>query len=262
MRSAPTVAVTRSDAGTPGCELSARLEEAGIEVVAVPLTRTLPPEDEEPLRDALSRIHTFDWLVVTSARTVEPLRAHLVSGALRDARDHGLRVCAVGPGTARALQASGIEVDVLPGRFRAEGVVDAILERGPIEGRRVLFPRAAQGREVIPDRLGAAGADVETPVAYRTVPDDEAADRLVQLALGGALDAITFTAGSAATTFGGAWSRAGRERLDDGVGIIALGPATADALAAVGLRADAIAEPHTFEGLSEAAHRWLGKGRQ
>lgn len=257
MKTAPTVAVTRSEAGTPGCELSARLEEAGVEVVAVPLTHTVPPEDDVPLVEALARIEVFDWLVVTSARTVEPVWDRLTAGALPSARERGLRVCAVGPGTARALEAAGVEVDVLPARFHAEGVVEAILAAGSVDGRQVLFPRAEGGRDVIPDLLAAAGANVEVPVAYRTVPDEDAADRLVQLTLGGALDALTFTAGSAAAAFGAAWARAGREEIDGRIGVFALGPATADALASVGVRTDVIADPHTFAGLAEAASRWV-----
>jgi uroporphyrinogen III methyltransferase/synthase len=93
-------------------------------------------------------------------------------------RHHGLdlravpretKVAAIGPATAGALEAVGLRVDVVPEEFRAEALIEAIKD-GSLAGRRVLIPRAKVAREVLPEKLREAGAEVVVPAAYETVP--------------------------------------------------------------------------------------------
>ena len=255
------VAVTRSPGTVQPDRLTELLRQAGARPIEAPLTSTLPPTDPRELASAVAALHAFDWLVVTSGRTVTPLcdaleRAGITVDSLRE---NGLRVCAVGPRTGETLSEAGLEPDLIPERFRADGVVDALLGLEDPRRLKVFFPRAQEGRETIPRLLREAGAEVVTAAAYRTLPIPGAGTRLSAQVDAGKIDALTFTAGSAARVFSDAWARrrsdaAGEARarsmsIPTGTKVIALGPATASALKSGGIRVDRIADPHTLEGL-------------
>ena len=106
----------------------------------------------------------YDLLCVTSPNGAERLFDHL-----RDARAlAGVTVAAIGPGTARALRAHGIEPDVVPERAVAEGLVEALAD---VPVRRALIARAAEGRDVLPDALRERGAEVDVVALYETVAE-------------------------------------------------------------------------------------------
>ena len=111
----------------------------------------------------------------------------------------------VGPGTAAAVRAAGIEPDLVPERFVAEGLL-AVFPPGP---GRVLLPQAEAARPVLADGLRAAGWTVDAVVAYRTVPRRCAPD-VLERARGA--DAITFTSGSTVTGYVAAAGVGGRAR--------------------------------------------------
>ena len=93
-------------------------------------------------------------------------RARAASTHLRDARDlAGVRVAAIGPGTARALREHGIEADIVPERVRRRGAGRGARGRRRVE--RVLIARGAEGRDVLPDALRERGAQVDVRRALR-----------------------------------------------------------------------------------------------
>ncbi len=224
-----TVAVTRARAQASA--LAARLRELGAEVVEAPAIRT------RPLDAQLPDLATYDLLCVTS-----PNGAAELFTRLHDARDlAGLRVAAIGPGTARALREHGIEADVVPDRAVAEGLVEALRDV-PVE--RALVVRAAVGRDVLPDALRERGAHVDVVALYETVaePLDEPT-----AAAAAAADYVTFTSASSVRFFLEATSGAkpaGR--------IVSIGPATSQALREHGLEPALEADPHTPDGLIAA----------
>jgi uroporphyrinogen III methyltransferase/synthase len=258
--------VTRS--GGPDCRLTRLLREAGADPLQAPLTQTLPPSRRDALDRELAALFESDWLVVTSARSLPPLVAALGRRGIgaKEIRAHGVEVCAVGPETAKALRSAGFEPTLVPDRFHAEGVVEALTRSGVGPGTRIFFPRAEEGRDVIPTMLSARGAEVRVVAVYRTEPLAEEADRLVRLLAEGRCDAVTFTAASAAAAFAEALDRsAGRRAHGPGSsgrpGVIALGPSTAAALTSRGIPVDRIAAPHTLEALVEAVADWARTAR-
>jgi uroporphyrinogen-III synthase len=197
-----------------------------------------PVDGGDALREAAARVRTYDWVVLTSANSVERL-----FGALHDARSLAdVRVAAIGAGTAAALSARGVVADLVPEGYVGESLVEAFRSLG--QAGRVLLPRAADGRDVVPDGLREMGFEVDVVEAYRTVRPEPSASLLTSVA---SADAVTFTASSTVTGF---LEVAGLERLPSVVACI--GPITAATAQKAGIRVDAVAEEHSIGGLLAA----------
>jgi uroporphyrinogen III methyltransferase/synthase len=233
-----SIVVTRARAQASG--LAARLRELGAEVIESPAIAIEAPADGgAALAAAVADLAAYDWLVLTSPNGVHRTFAHLP-----DARAlAGVRVAAIGPGTADALAGYRIVADLVPERFVAESLLEAFPEP-PAGGGRVLVSRAAVARDVLPDGLRAAGWSVDVVEAYRTVPvaPDEALRDQVASA-----DAITFTSSS---TVDHVVAALGTERLP--ATVVSIGPITSATASGHGLAVTAEADPHTIDGLVDA----------
>ena len=223
-----TIAVTR--ARPQASALATRLRELGASVVEAPAIRI------EPIEARLPDLTGYDLVVLTSPNGVRRLFE-----LVRDARDlAGVRVAAIGPGTAAALRAGGLAADVEPARAVSEGLVEA-LEGTDV--RRVLLVRAEEGRDVLPEALREAGAEVEILPVYRTAAEPlPPTDRDAALAA----DDLVFASGSAARAF---HTAAGTL---DGPRIVSIGPATSDVIRALGHEPGLEAAEHTPDGLIAA----------
>ncbi len=223
--------------------------------VAFPLTRIDPPADPRPLARGARGLLSgeYDVLLLTSARSLPPLvRALDETGAGAGwTRPEGLRVWVVGTATGAAAVAAGLAPDRIPDRFVAEGLLEAAPAWGTLEGTRILFPRAAEGRDILPETLAGAGARVTLVEAYRAVEDPEAGDALVAAARKGQLDVVVLTAGSQARVLGTSLARSSTD-WPAGVKLVAIGPATQVAARSAGLPDPVVADPHTLAGVLEA----------
>jgi uroporphyrinogen III methyltransferase/synthase len=227
------VVVTRARA--QASELSDRLRELGAEVVEVPVIEIVDPGDSS-LADAVARLSTYDWVVVTS-----PNGARRLLDAVPDARAFGAaRLAAIGPGTAEALAAGHLVADLVPERFVAEGLLE-VFPDGP---GRALLARAAEARDVLPDGLRAKGWEVDVVAAYRTVvgtPSPEAVDAARTA------DMVTFTSSSTVRNYVDVLG------LDAVPPVVAcIGPITAATARELGLVVTIEATVHTIDGLVEA----------
>ena len=177
-----------------------QLEAWGAEIIPFPTIETMPSSSTAALDDAIHRASTFDWVVFTSANGVRVFFDRIQAlGA--DVRDwHGAQFAAIGPQTAAALQAYCIRVETIPEEFRAEGVVHALAAAG-VRGKRVLLPRAATAREILPVQLRELGAVVEEIATYTTVLPHAATAELRQMLERGEADLITFTSSSTVHNF-------------------------------------------------------------
>jgi len=221
------VAVTRARA--QASELAGRLRALGAEVVETPAIRIEPLAVELP--------EPPDLLCFTSANGVR-LYFEALDGDARSLA--GTRIAAIGPGTATALREHGIEADVVPERFVAEGLLEA-LDGDPLDGRRVLVARAAEARDTLPDGLRERGAQVEVLALYRTVA--EPLSEAQRGALGRATY-VTFTSSSTVRYF---LSVTGT--LPEGARAVSIGPVTSATLREHGLEPAVEAERHDIEGL-------------
>ena len=170
------------------------LRDRGAVAIELPTIELCDPDNFEPLDRALGRLDQYDWLIFTSANGVERFFQRLESLG-RDARAIGGRVCAIGPATDEELRRHGVRADRTAAEFRAEGLVDALAGE-EVKGRRVLIPRAAVARDLLPKELEARGARVEVVETYRTVAPKIDPARIAEVLE--EADIITFTSSSTA----------------------------------------------------------------
>ncbi len=248
------VVVTRPRA--QASDFMAWLAAQGAEAVAFPAIRIVPPPDPAPLARAAAEARSFDWLVFTSVNGVERFCEALTKAGLDSKALSRARVAAIGPATAAALRQRGMRVDVVPERYVAESVVDALAAAGELRARRVLLPRAAGAREVLPQRLAQLGALVTEVEAYRAVADADAATDLRGRLATGTIDAVTFTSSSTVRSFVEA---VGTEL--GGAAVACIGPVTADTARELGLPVTIVATEHTIPGLENALLQLFGSER-
>jgi uroporphyrinogen III methyltransferase / synthase len=244
------VVVTR--ARTQAGELSRELEALGAEVEEFPTIEIQPPEDFAPLDEAILNLDSFDWIVFTSVNGVEAFVERLEQHGL-DLRavPRRARVAAIGPATARRVEGLGLRVDVTPEEYRAEALIEA-LKGYSLEGKRVLIPRAKVAREILPEKLRKAGAEVVVPPAYETVPSGEGKERLRKLLENGEIDCVTFTASSTVENFVWAFDEPGAGRLLSRSRVACIGPITAETARKHGIGVDVEADEYTIPGLVDA----------
>ena len=258
------VLVTR--AADQSDSLAQLLRERGAQAVELPMIRIEPPLDPAPLTAAVKALRSYQWLLFTSQNGVHAFFAELARQGLDSRSLYGLRIAAIGPSTAQALEPFGVRADVMPDSFRGEALAEVILaEAGQAQGMRdvrVLLPRAAVARDVLPETLRGAGAHVDVVEAYRTYgATDETAQKLSELIDQGELDVVTFTASSTVDHTLAALGVDGAQRLH-GLTLASIGPITTDTATARGLEIHITAEAFTIPGLVAALERHFTSVRQ
>jgi uroporphyrinogen III methyltransferase/synthase len=245
------VLVTRSK--DQAAELVDLLEAQGAEAVEAPLIDIAPPEDFEPLDAACERAGAFDWIVFTSANGATAFMDRLLQGP-RDVRAlAGARLCAVGPGTASRLTRLGLKVDLIPDDHSAADVVAALKGAGSIKGKRVLFPKADIARDVLPEELREAGAEVTEVVAYRTVTaESDAHLGIYRQLLDRRIDAVTFSSASAVRAFVAIYGADQAVDLLNHTIVATIGPVTADAAVRYGITPQVTPATSTIPALVDA----------
>ncbi len=251
-----TVLVTR--AADQAGEFSAQLAANGARILECPTIALVPPASTEALDAAIDDLTGFDWLVFSSANAVTFFFARLQAQGL-DARALGrCRVCAVGPKTAAAIRSHGIEPDLVPADYKAEGVVAAFAAREPA-GQRVLFPRADKAREIIPQGLTALGAEVTAPIAYRNLLPDGLPPEALAALEEGSVDCVTFTASSTVENLASILGAERFARLLAGVVVAAIGPITARTCRKLGLEVAIEPREYTLAALTVAMVEYFSK---
>ncbi|HUT36199.1 MAG TPA: uroporphyrinogen-III C-methyltransferase [Planctomycetota bacterium] len=245
------IVVTRARA--QASELSEQLEALGAEVVEMPAIRIEPPDDWEPLDQAIAELPTFDWVLFTSVNGVDSFFARLALAG-RDARALP-RVAAIGPATSERLTGHGIRPDCQPERFTGAELVAALAAREPLDGRRVLLPRAADVPDTVRKGLEQAGAVVHEVDAYRTVAGGEADEATVARVAAGDVDFVTFTSSSTVRGFAAALGADRLAALPSCIRLVSIGPVTTQAARELGLTIAAEAEAHTIPGLVDALRK-------
>jgi uroporphyrinogen III methyltransferase/synthase len=232
-------------------DLARLIREAGAEPVIAPTIEIHPPPDPAPLAEAVGDLRRFDWVAFTSVNGVSRFFEELRRQKLDARALGGLRVAAIGTGTAASLEVRGIIPDLIPGEFRGEALADALLAASPTPPR-VLLPRALVARDVFPARIRAAGGEVLVAPTYETrSPSPESCESLRVLLRERRVDLIMLTASSTVQNL--------IEILGDeaptllaGLPLASIGPITTAAAEQAGYPVAITASRYTLAGLLDA----------
>ena len=245
-------------------ELVDRLVTLGAEAIEAPMIRIVPPEDLGPLQRAAAEPEQYDVIIFSSGNAVDAFMAVLLNGA-RDVRAlKGPLLCAIGTATAEKLASYGIKVDFVPPEFRAESMVAALAEQRPLDGARVLLPRADIGREILAEQLRDLGAVVTDVVAYRTLLEDTQRDGdpyVYGLLLNGRIDVVTFTSASAVRNFVKVYGRDQAIDLLRSTVVASIGPVTTEAASQLGIPVQIQPSTYTIPALVDAIAAYFHDGK-
>lgn len=236
-------------------EIERLLREQGAEAVCIPSIEVRGlMGDGEAVRGLMGR--EWDWIIFTSSNGVRYFLDQLHAAGLDVRAMGGARLAAIGPGTAKALQALELDVSFVPARFTSEELAKTLPE--PVKGVRILIPRAAGAPDALPRLLGERGAQVTELPVYETVAaaiDGQAVAAMVEE---GRIHAIALTSSSGVKSLAAAVGARALAKAD----LACIGPATAEAVRAVGLEPAVVAEEHTAAGLVRAMVEEMAQRRK
>jgi uroporphyrinogen-III synthase len=226
--------------GKWGDGIAATLRALGATPVIAPMINFASADDGAALANALHELQDgqYDWIVITSATTVDVFVGHRVS------IPSTTRIAAVGETTGAALQLAGYRVDFTPSDNSARGLV-AQWDTSEISGR-VLVPQSDVAEPTLVSGLGGLGIDVQFVSAYRTV-GVPVADAVRADVASGRIGAILVSSGSVARQIAVQLAP-----LPQGTVVACIGPRTAFDARAAGLTVDVIAEERSADSLVAA----------
>ena len=234
------------------------LADAGFEPILFPVIEICPFEENIALDRAIAKLDCYDWVVFTSVNGVEAFFDHIPhpSPLGRWAGGEGVRIAAIGPKTAAALEARSITIDFIPDEYVAEAILPGL---GDLRGRWVLLPRAEIARKALPKAILDAGGVTHEIAVYQTIPVEPDVDGLTALRSG--VDAVTFTSPSTVTNFVEIVHNVGLNPLSlpGNPRIACIGPITQKAAEEAGFVDAFVAEEYTAEGLAKALGDLIGE---
>ena len=243
-------------------ELAEQLAAYGAEPVEAATIRIVPPEDWTAVDRAIGSIGSYRWVIFTSVNGVDRFMTRLRAKGL-DARClAGLQVCSIGPRTAQELEKFGVQADVVPADYQAEGLL-AALGGQDLKQARILIPRAEVARELLPDELRARGAHVDVVTVYRTIIPSEDREEWRRQLSDRQIHVVTFTSSSTVRNF--VTMLGGMERvrpLLQSVLVACIGPITARTAEEFGLTVSIMPGENTIPALVDAIGRYYDAGRQ
>ncbi len=253
------IMVTRSRDQASG--LSSLLAREGAEPYEFPTIATVAPTSWKELDSAIRRLSRYDWAIFTSVNGVKCFFNRLVDVG-KDLRDlKGVKIAAIGPATAKAVEDLGIRVDITPQEYRAEGLLKGLGWRR-IRGKRFLLPRALVARDILPEEIVRLGGKIDVVPVYRTIRPRGKREEARKLLREGAIDAVTFTSSSTVSNFMAMFKKGEGVALLENTKVACIGPITADTARRYGVEVDIMASRYTMNGLTEAMSRsFSGEGR-
>jgi uroporphyrinogen III methyltransferase/synthase len=236
-----------------------RLFELGAQPVIMPTIEILPPDRWDVVDRTIEQLSKFDWIVFTSSNGVQALLGRLWDTG-GDARRLGdAKLAAIGEGTAEALAKFHLRADVVPATSRAEALAEVLHPQ--VAGKRVLWPKASRGRDVLASELRSAGADLEELVVYQNVDVEQFDAPTRELLESGELDWIGLSSPSIARALAKLLPITARSRLGQSLHLASISPITTAAATEAGLPISTEATEHTWEGILQSIIRAEGRSR-
>jgi uroporphyrinogen III methyltransferase/synthase len=228
--------------------LARAFEELGAAVVCQPAIEIGPPADFAALDQALAGLASIDWVVFSSVNGVQAMLDRLPILGL-DLRCLGsVKLAAIGPATAGCLREHRLEPDCQPERFQAEDLAAAL--ETDARGKRFLLIRASRGREVLGERLMAAGGHVTQVVAYQSSDVREPFPEIATQMAAGQIHWVTVTSSAIARSLASLFPNDLANAK-----LASISPVTTTTLKELGLRAAVEATEATMPSLVNAIVR-------
>ena len=234
--------------------LSKLLSEHGAQPIELPAIDIQTIANNEELDQAISNLERYHWIVFTSTNGVNAFFKHLYSLKFDSRVLNSLKIGAIGPATAKALETKGIISDYLPEVYTSQGFI-AGLKSYDIAGQRFLLPRADIASKELTEGISQLGAEVHEIAVYRTVPATTAISQAKQMLLSDEIDVITFTSSSTVSNLVAVFN--GEELAVNSAKVACIGPKTADTAARAGLKVDIVAREYTIPGLVAAIDEYF-----
>jgi uroporphyrinogen-III synthase len=225
-------------------EFADKLRAAGFEPIYFPVIEIRPVENNIALKQALSKLGCYEWIVFTSVNAVDVVFNQFPSLNWSG----GIRVAAIGSKTADALKTRNVTPDFVPDEFVAEAILPGL---GDLLGKWVLLPRAEIARKELPEAICNAGGVPHEITVYRTLPAQADHNGLEALRRG--VDVITFTSASTVDNFA-AIARGNNLdplNLSNNPLFACIGPITETAARSAGFQNIIVAKEYTTDGLME-----------
>src|SRR5213594_436505 len=250
------IVITR--ARSQASHFSRAIEDLGGEVVEFPTIEILPPESYESLDTAINEIDSYHWVIFTSVNGVKHFLGRLRHWK-RDIRElRGAKIAAIGPETAKSLESVYLRPDLVPREYQAEGLLQE-LRAEEMRGKRVLLPRAAEARDILPKALREWGAEVDVVEAYRTVAAKGDASWLRVMLQKKKIDVVTFASSGTATRFAALFPNENVGALLTHTVVACIGPITQKTVEEMGIRVDVVPRDYTIPGLTQAIVEYFNR---
>lgn len=244
---------TRQQASVLAEKLDA-LGAAAIEYPTIAIEEN--PDGKRELERALIKIDRFDWIIFCSANGVEIFMRCLRRSGFDSRRLSPVKIAAIGPATRDALTKYGIDADLMPDRYVAEGLLEAL--GGDIAGKSFLIPSTDLARDVLPDGLRRNGAKVEVIEIYRTLVASDHPESIADLME--QVDIVTFTSSSTVDNFVKLLG-VDFEKYRSSIHAASIGPITSNALRSHNIEVVCEASVYTIDGLVDAILKYGNKNR-
>jgi len=179
-------------------DISAILREKGAEVLQIPAIATVPIEDNKKLLRAFRNLKEYQWIAFTSPGGVRIFFEEMEKSGTDIRSLFGLKIAAIGKGTADELKRRGLIADLIPPVYDGETLGEWIAREAE-PGSRILLPRAEIGGRAILEKL--KGFDVEDIPTYRTRACESGILDETMMFESGGIDCAVFTSASGVHAF-------------------------------------------------------------
>lgn len=233
-------------------QLSRELAELGADVLEIPTIKIVPPDDRQPVVEALQGLGEYDWIVFTSPNGVAAFFDYFFK-AFDDVRALGnIRLAAVGPATAAKLKDLHLRVDVMPEEYLTKKVAKALNKFESVENLRFLLARAQVANLELTKEIEDLGGIVDDVAFYKTVPETEDQSGAAARFTEEGADWILFTSSSTVENCHARFDLPKLVARFPQLKLASIGPETTKTIEAVGLKPAFEAQKHTIDGLVQA----------
>ena len=232
------------------------LKAQGAEPISFPTIRIISPRDWVKVDNAIENLTTYDVLIFTSVNGVKFFFQRLKEKGKNIGSLKKLKMVAIGPKTAAAIERRHLRVDIVPKKFQAESVVGALEKKG-ITGKRFLLPRAEKARDLLPKEITKRGGYIDVVTVYRTSKGEGNIQEVKELLRKRLIHVITFTSSSTVKNFVELLAEKNISKMIQGAVVASIGPITADTAASFGIRTDIMPKDYTIPGLIKAISEYF-----